>query len=180
MNDWPTFFEHLLLHPRFWYIFGGVFGLLFLLLGYRVLRYGRRPIPVFRTAAGNVGVSPGALQDIAEAVASELGVVGRPRMLCKARGGVLSMVLRVRFAAGVRLPEVTARLQDAMAQVLRSSLGVEKLWNIDVIVTGFKGGSFTDALQQPKEDAVTSNPYGRHLPDEQFIEPEEQPTSRRR
>ena len=64
--------------------------------------------------------------------------------------------MRIRLIGGSRLNDVSTELQTRLIQALQENLGIERLGNIDIVVTGFIGDPFSTA-QPTVEEAYESD-----------------------
>lgn len=110
-----------------------------LLLVIRKIKKIRRPIKLFDNRAGVVEVSRKALDELVQSVCYSLGALNRPSVNIFTKGGRLCMKVSLKLESGQRLTDATADIQSALTTAFREHLGVEKLGNINVQVTGFKG-----------------------------------------
>ncbi len=117
-------------------------------------RYRNRPLDVFTNTSGSVRVSRSALADLVENAALQYGVVARPRVAFTRRSGQLHLDVRLKLAAGQRLPDFSAGLQAHLTNTLRESFGLEALGGIHLTVTGFKGRAMIDAPDAPEFSRV--------------------------
>lgn len=134
-----------------WYVRHSIIicGLLLFLLGCLWWRRRRRTLELFANAGGRVHVAHLALADLVENVAQEFSPGSRPRAVFRRRGGKLHTTVRLKIAAGQRLPQFSSALQTRVALALREALGIENLGAVDIVVTGYTG---TPAL--PEESPV--------------------------
>ncbi len=127
-----------------------VLVLLGVLLLVMMCRRGGRTLEVFSNASGRVQVSRGALGDLVESAALQYGVVTRPQVDFKKRGDQVHLYIRLKLAAGQRLPEFSSGLQTHLASTLREALGLDKLGGVHLTVTGFKGRALAGDSDIPK------------------------------
>jgi hypothetical protein len=125
------------------------------------LRRRSRTLEVFTNTSGRVQVSRGALGDLVESSALQFGVVSRPRVNFKIRSGQVHLYIRLKLAAGQRLPEFSTGLQTHLTNTLRDSFGLDKLGGVHLTVTGFKGRALpvdVDDLKPLPRPASSSTP----------------------
>ncbi|MGA2052799.1 MAG: alkaline shock response membrane anchor protein AmaP [Opitutales bacterium] len=124
-----------------------LFFILWLLVS---VRRRSKPLEVFTNTSGRVQVSRGALSDLVESAAIQFGVASRPRVDFKIRSGQVHIYIRLKLAAGQRLPEFSDGLQTHLANTLRDSFGLDKLAGVHLTVTGFKGRALPPGVDEPK------------------------------
>ncbi len=113
--------------------------LLVFLLGCFFIRRRRRTFEIIANSSGRVRVSHQALADLVESAARQYGGVGRPRAHFKRGGGKLAVYVRLKIAAGQKLPQFTNLLQMRIADSLREAFGLEGLGGVHIIITGYTG-----------------------------------------
>jgi len=113
--------------------------LLVFLLGCFLIRRRRRTFEIFANASGRVRVAHNALADLVESAAQQYGAVGRPRAHFKRKGGTIEVYVRLKIAAGQKLPQFTNLLQMRIADALREAFGMEDLGGVHIIITGYTG-----------------------------------------
>ncbi len=113
--------------------------LLLFLLACVMIRRRRRTFEIFANASGRVRVAHHALADLAESAAQQYGAVGRPKAYFKRRGGKLEVYVRLKIAAGQKLPQFTNLLQLRIADSMREAFGLENLGGVHIVITGYTG-----------------------------------------
>jgi hypothetical protein len=144
-----SIWEHVNAHPNLalGLLALGLFGVLLLVVA---CRRRCRTLEVFSNASGRVQVSRGALGDLVESAALQYGVVSRPRVDFKTRGDQVHLYVRLKLAAGQRLPEFSTGLQSHLTNTLRDAFGLDKLAGVHLTVTGFKGRALPGDGDIPK------------------------------
>jgi hypothetical protein len=132
-------------------VLGGIALVLLLLLWFIIsCRRRCKPLEVFTNDSGRVKVSRGALADLVETAALQYGAASRPRVDFKRRGDQIHLYIRLKLAAGQRLPEFSSGLQTHLTNTLRDALGLDKLGGVHLTITGFKGGALPADIAPPK------------------------------
>ena len=146
--------EHLIERPYLWIAFLTI--VLIIILWFLLSRRKSGPIVAFDSATGDVKVSRQAIQELAQRTSQSIASVGKCLTKINTRGDVLNIEMRIRLIGGSRLNDVSTELQTRLIQALQENLGIERLGNIDIVVTGFIGDPFSTA-QPTVEEAYESD-----------------------
>jgi len=134
-------------------------SLLVFLLACFVIRRRRRTFELFANASGRVRVAHTALADLVESAARQYGAAGSPRASFQRRRGQLEVYVRLKIAAGQKLPQFSNLLQMRIADSLREAFGLENLGGVHIIITGYTGEpAIEEASSVPYHGASPANP----------------------
>ena len=142
--------EHLIEVPYLWFAFLVI--VLLIVLWFLIARRETGPIVAFDSATGDVKVSRQAIHELAQRTCNSMGSVGKCLTRVHTRSGILNVEVRIRLIGGSRLNDVSTELQTRLTQALQENLGIERLGNIVIIVTGFIGDPLSTA--QPTAESA--------------------------
>jgi len=98
-----------------------------------------RLIPAFRGETGQVRISRQALLEIVLAACEQLPEVRRPSIRLRSRKKV-DIEVRIRLDGPAMLRDTASCLQSHLKESLTNNLGIERLGNISILVTGIRRG----------------------------------------
>ena len=127
----------------------------------------------FATAEGPVEISLGAVKDFVTRLCKGVpGVreVSDVRVLQRAAG--VDIRVRLNLGQGARVPEITKRCQERVRQELGTSLGVEQIHQVAVLVDGVEPSSLaTSASEEPFRAASPFAPPAEPTDAEEEFQP---------
>lgn len=122
-------------------------GMVFLILVlWLLLRRRPNAVEALDSESGHVMVSRRAITEVARRTCETMPGIGRCNTRIKFRRGILLIDVRIRLVAGHSLSEVCSELDHRLNRTLRDNLGIQKLGDINIMVTGFSGDPTTDEL----------------------------------
>ena len=136
--------------PYFWLCL--VVAVLLLLL-WLYLRGRSGSIVAFDSETGHVLVSRKAINEIAQRTCDTMESVGKCTTRIRSQRGAINIQVLIRLRAGSNLSDVYAELQGRLSRTLRDNLGIERLGDIDIEVTGFEGDLSLDEYDIPSESS---------------------------
>jgi RNase P/RNase MRP subunit POP5 len=130
-----------------------LFGALLLLITILILLRKRQPknIVAYKTENGNVTISRSAVVELVRTSCQQISQVNKPRLKVFVRKGLTHFTVRIQLTSGGRLKDVEETLQDHLRESLSKNLGIEKLGDINIIVTSFKSSKI-----RPTSDTSTA------------------------
>ena len=121
-----------------WIAGGIVLVLLVLLLVYFLSKKQPSRIRAFNNGNGYVEISRSALVDIIRSKSEQIDIEKKPGVVIRSRRGKLHVDIKIRLLPSRRLTEVSDILQQHLREALQDGLGIRKLGNINVMVTGVR------------------------------------------
>ena len=120
------------------YLLGGSLLLLIILV---VLRK-RQPknIVAYKTENGNVTISRSAIVELVRTSCEQISQVSKPKLKVFVRKGLTHFAIRIQLTSSGSLKDIEETLQSHLRESLSKNLGIEKLGEINIIVTSFKSG----------------------------------------
>ena len=127
-------------NPRVWI---PVVAALLLFIVLLMIRARMQPstIRAFSNDRGYVEISRAALVELIKTTSSRLGIERKPRVRVHTRGRRLHLDVRIRMTSDMRLTDVSSTLQEVLQSTLHEAMGIERLGNINVRVTGIRPSS---------------------------------------
>lgn len=121
------------------WVAGGVAAILlvFLLIFFLSKKQPSR-IRAFTNGSGYVEISRSALVDIIRSKSEQIDIEKKPGVVIRSRRGKLHVDIKIRLLPSRRLTEVSDILQQHLREALQEGLGIRKLGNINVMVTGVR------------------------------------------
>lgn len=117
---------------------------LLILIFWLLLRRQPSAIEAFDSERGHVRVSRRAITEVARRACETMNGISRCNTRIKFRRGNLVIDVRIRLVAGHSLSEVCSELEHRMHRTLQDNLGIQRLGDINIMVTGFSGDLATD------------------------------------
>ena len=121
------------------YLTIGLGVVLLILLLWLLLRRQPKAVEAFDGESGHVMVSRRAITEVARRACDTMPGIGRCKTRIKFRRESLVVDVRIRLVAGHSLSEVCSELDHRLNRTLRDNLGIQKLGDINIMVTGFSG-----------------------------------------
>jgi len=112
--------------------------LLVLLLVFFLSKKQPSRIRAFNNGSGYVEISRSALVDIIRSKSEQIDIEKKPGVVIRTRRGKLHVDIKIRLLPSRRLTEVSDILQQHLREALQDGLGIRKLGNINVMVTGVR------------------------------------------
>lgn len=124
-------------NPRVWV---PVLAALLLFIVLLMIRARMQPstIRAFSNDKGYVEISRTALVELIKTTSARLGIERKPRVRIHTRGRRLHLDVRIRMTSDMRLTDISATLQQVLQSTLHEAMGIERLGNINVRVTGIR------------------------------------------
>ena len=95
-------------------------------------------IRAFTNGSGYVEISRTALVEIIRSKSEQIDIEKKPGVVIRSRRGKLHVDIKIRLLPSRRLTEVSDILQQHLREALQEGLGIRKLGNINVMVTGVR------------------------------------------
>lgn len=121
-----------------WIASGIALLLLVLLLIFFLSKKQPSRIRAFDNGSGYVEISRSALVDIIRSKSEQIDIEKKPGVVIRTRRGKLHVDIKIRLLPSRRLTEVSDILQQHLREALQDGLGIRKLGNINVMVTGVR------------------------------------------
>ena len=161
--DWDQLSEslqQLAANPVYWYVGGAALALALLLILLR--RRQPRTVLAYTSDGGKVMVSRSAILELVQTTCAQLDEVYKPSVQIRTRGGTSNFQVSIKLASGGKLREVEQTLQIHLRRALTENLGIERLGQIDINVTGFKSGKVSrSSVQTDRANTLRAPQCGR-------------------
>lgn len=118
------------------YLCGALVVLLYILIKLRQ----RQPknIVAYKTENGDVTISRAAVVELVRTSCEQISQVSKPKLKVFTKKGLTHFNIRIQLISGGRLKDVEKMLQNHLRESLSNNLGIEKLGNVNIMVTSFK------------------------------------------
>lgn len=115
----------------------GLLGIIVCLLLVIYLKTRRKDIQLFKGKNGQVKLSLPALIALVQKVCNDFGPSSIPKVAIKGSSRGLKVRVKIKLFAEQNASAVCSAIQDAIENVIKESLGMEKKVNVEVTITGF-------------------------------------------
>lgn len=150
--NWNTFFHELISYPYFWPI---VIAIVVLIIVWIQIRKNQKIIELFKNEAGEVSVLQNALNDLIKKISEEVVPESKPNVSICIKKDKLDIKIKVKIYANQNIEEITSLLQQEVNSVLKNTLGVENIHNINILITGFHKEEIRKPHQIPTETEIS-------------------------
>ena len=152
-----------------------LWGTLLFLLLILILLLRRQPgnIIAYKTENGDVVISRSAVIELVRTSCEQISQVSKPKLKVFTKRGLTHFTIRIQLTSGGRLKDVEETLQNHLRESLSKNLGIEKLGNINIIVTSFKSSKIRPIVS----DSLPKVPKTLTYKEEEFDLPTEETES---
>lgn len=147
------------------YLLGAVILLLFFLIQLR--RRQPKSIVAYKTENGNVIINRSAIVELVRTSCEQISQVSKPRLKVLTKKGLTHFTIHIELISGAHLKDVEENLQNHLRENLHKNLGIEKLGDVNIIVTSFKsskvksvdvGSTHATPQTQVQEEEIHNEP----------------------
>ena len=118
------------------YLWGALLFLAIVL--FLLLRRQPKNIVAYTTENGDVTISRSAVVELVRTSCQQISQVNKPKLKVYTRKGLTHFTIKIQLTSGGRLKDVEQTLQNHLRESLSKNLGIEKLGDVNIIVTSFK------------------------------------------
>lgn len=129
-------------------------------------------IVAYKTENGNVTISRSAIVELVRTSCKQISQVSKPKLKVFVKKGLTHFDIRIQLTGGGNLKNVEETLQNHLRESLSKDLGIERLGEINIIVTSFKSGkirpasnvstAYTSPLQAEPEQTANDSEKGSY------------------
>ncbi len=134
-NNWLDIFQSTVTSPAFWLIFAIIAVLTALRCS---VQQRSKLVSLFKGHSGQVTITQTALKElIKKTTIDEVHPASTPKVSLYLKNNKCNIEVRLKLFSSQRVGPISESLQEKIDEVLKSCLSIEKVGNINIIVTGF-------------------------------------------
>ena len=122
--------------PENIYLWGALLFLLIVL--FFLFRRQPKNIVAYKTENGDVTISRSAVVELVRTSCQQISQVNKPKLKVFTKKGLTHFTIKIQLTSGGRFKDVEQTLQNHLRESLSKNLGIEKLGNVNIVVTSFK------------------------------------------
>ena len=133
------------------YLWGTLFFLLFIFI--LLLKRQPKNIIAYKTENGNVIIGRAAVVELVRTSCKEIGQISKPKLKVFTKRGLTHFDISIQLTDGCNLKDVEETLQNHLRESLSQNLGIEKLGNINIIITSYKSSKVRSVVSSSSSTA---------------------------
>lgn len=143
----PTHLKELFQEIIHWpYLCPTLIALLIILLIWRKINKRNKIISLSTHQEGKVCVVRTALIDLIENTCNDIIPNSKPRVCLCEKGGKLNLKIKIRVFSNQNIEQTTSIIQKQISHILQSTLGLENIGTINILIAGFRKTPIQQAL----------------------------------